>query len=166
MRRTLAIGALALGLILSGCGAGTSTPGSTSDTGSDMGSGYGDSGSSDAVASGLALADTSLGEVIVDGNGMTAYVYDKDTQGASASACTGACLQTWPPILVSAEKPTADGITGELGTIKTPDGKMQVTLNGWPLYLYAGDAKAGDVTGQGFKGIWWVVDAAGMKIGG
>jgi hypothetical protein len=30
--------------------------------------------------------------------------------------------------------------------------------------LFAGDAKAGDVTGQGVGGVWWVVNADGGKV--
>lgn len=173
MRKALAIGGITLALLLAGCSGGTAGSGTSgSDSGAGSGDGYG-YGSPSSQASqpadsgtGLALADTSLGKIVVDGNGMTAYMYDKDTQGTKTSACTGACLSLWPPILSTSATPKADGVTGTLGTIKTPDGKMQVTLDGWPLYLYAGDSKAGDVTGQGFKDIWWVVDAAGQKVGG
>ena len=42
--------------------------------------------------------------------------------------------------------PTVDGVTGQVGTITRDDGSKQVTLDGLPLYLYAGDAKAGDTT--------------------
>ena len=34
------------------------------------------------------------------------------------------------------------------------DGTVQVTLNGMPLYLYAGDFKSGDANGDGIDGIW------------
>lgn len=168
MRRTLAAGALILGLILTGCSSAGSSAPASDDTSAGGGYGAPSSEASQPAASdgGLKVADTSLGSVVVDGNGMTAYMFDKDTQGAAQSACTGACLQNWPPIIVSSDKPVGDGITGELGTIKTADGKMQVTLDGWPLYLFAGDQKAGDVTGQGVQDVWWVVDAAGKKIGG
>ncbi|MGX1934833.1 COG4315 family predicted lipoprotein [Microbacterium resistens] len=161
MRRTLAIGALALGMLLAGCGspgaAETSAP-PASDAG-----GYGDAPSSGAD---LMLAETALGEIVVTADGMTAYVFDKDTQGVAESACTGACLGNWPPILAAGSEPVGDGITGELGTIDTPDGKKQITLDGWPLYTFAGDAAAGDVAGQGVQDVWWVVDATGAKIGG
>lgn len=164
MRRTLAVAALALGLILTGCGSGgAGDSGTDAPSNSDGGGMYGDGGGT--TASELKLADTDLGEVVVTGDGMTAYMFDTDTQGADTSACTGACLQNWPPIIATGDTPKGDGITGELGTIKTADGKMQVTLNGWPLYLFAGDSAAGDVNGQGVQDVWWVVDAAGEKIG-
>lgn len=164
MRRTLAVTALALGLILTGCGSGGAgeTPSDAVPSGGGM---YGD-GSGSTSDTALKLADTDLGEIVVTGDGMTAYMFDTDTQGADASACTGACLKNWPPILSTSATPKGDGITGELATIKTADGKMQVTLDGWPLYLFAGDTEAGDTNGQAVNDVWWVVDAAGEKVGG
>ena len=36
------------------------------------------------------------------------------------------------------------------------DGSLQLTLDGWPLYRYAGDTAAGDTTGEGVGGVWFV----------
>jgi len=44
-----------------------------------------------------------------------------------------------------------------LGTITRPDGTLQVTFEGIPLYRYAGDTKAGDANGQGSAGVWYVI---------
>lgn len=162
MRRTLAAAALVLGLALTGCGSGDSGPASDPAENGESGGMYG--GGGETAASDLALAETELGEIVVTGDGMTAYMFDQDTQGADASSCTGACLQNWPPIIAADDELEGEGITGELGTIETADGEMQVTLNGWPLYLFAGDSAAGDVNGQGVNDVWWVVDAAGEKI--
>ena len=44
---------------------------------------------------------------------------------------------------------------------------MQVTYAGHPLYTYAGDAKPGDVQGQGldqFGAEWYVLAPSGQKI--
>ena len=60
--------------------------------------------------------------------------------------------------------PTLDGVTGEVDVITGTDGSTQVTLNGWPLYYYVGDAAAGDTTGQAVNDVWWVVGADGVKI--
>ncbi|MCK3770332.1 hypothetical protein MZK47_11685 [Microbacterium aerolatum] len=168
MRRTFAIGALAAVLLLAGCGGGGAGSGDagSGDTGYGPGTSESATPEEGTSASDLKLAETSLGEVVVTGSGMTAYMFDNDTQGTDTSACTGACLQNWPPIIASGDAPVGDGITGELGTIETADGQMQVTLNGWPLYLFAGDSAAGDVNGQAVQDVWWVVDAAGEKIGG
>ena len=120
-------------------------------------------GSSSAASTTLALATTSLGEVVVDGQGRTLYMYTKDTPGSGKSACTGGCLTAWPPLFATGA-PAATGVTGALGTIDTPDGKKQVTLGGWPLYYYAKDAKAGDTTGQNVGQVWFVLDKTGTPV--
>jgi predicted lipoprotein with Yx(FWY)xxD motif len=81
--------------------------------------------------------------------------------------CTGACAETWPPLLVAAgHKPVGGpGITAsKLGTVKRADGKMQVTYAGHALYLYSGDTTAGEVNGQGTAGIWHVVSTSGAIV--
>lgn len=95
---------------------------------------------------------TSLGAVLVGPRGLTLYVHRGDT--ATSSTCTGGCAAAWPPLAVAAGgKATAGmGVTGRLGTLKRPDGKTQVTYDGKPLYGWQGDAKPGDVTGQGVGG--------------
>jgi predicted lipoprotein with Yx(FWY)xxD motif len=111
----------------------------------------------------LTTATTSLGTVLVDAQGRTLYVFDKDTAG-SPSVCAGACAALWPAALTTAASPTVSGVSGTVGTVATADGQKQLTLNGLPLYTYSKDAAAGDVTGQAFGGIWWVVGANGAKI--
>ena len=52
-------------------------------------------------------------------------------------------------------------MTGTLTTFARPDGKMQVAYNGVPLYYFAADTKAGDTTGQGKAGKWFVASPTG-----
>lgn len=111
----------------------------------------------------LATADSALGEIVVDGDGMTVYVFDKDTQGATSSACLDTCATTWPAV-PGDDTAAVDGVDGELGTITGTDGEPQLTLDGWPLYYFASDAAAGDVAGQAVNGIWWVIAPDGTKI--
>jgi predicted lipoprotein with Yx(FWY)xxD motif len=121
------------------------------------------SGTSDAV---LSTAGSDLGTIVVDSDGRTVYAFDKDTAGSGESACSGECLAKWPPVTADDDAPAVDGVSGDVGTITRDDGSTQVTLEGMPLYLYAGDSQAGDVTGQAVGGIWWVVAADGSKIAG
>ena len=146
----LAVGAV----VLTGCG---------SSYNGNAGAGDGGSSASAANAA-LATADSSLGEIVVDGKGMTVYVFDKDAKGSGQSACSGDCGTKWPAVVAESDSPAVDGVTGEVGTITRDDGTKQVTLGGMPLYLFSGDAKAGDVTGQGVGGVWWVVSADGAKV--
>lgn len=117
-----------------------------------------------AGATELGAATSDLGEIVVDGQGMTVYMFTNDTQGSGASVCTDQCAAAWPAVHAASETPTVEGVTGEVGTISGVDGELQVTLNGWPLYLYAQDQAAGDVTGQGVGSVWYVISPAGEPI--
>ena len=103
------------------------------------------------------------GEVLVDGDGMTLYVFDEDEQGAGESACTGGCADTWPP-LTGGTASAGDGVDAELTTFEREDGGSQVAADGRPLYGYSGDDGAGDTNGQGVGGTWWVVDPSGAPV--
>jgi len=98
-----------------------------------------------------------LGDFLVDGSGMTLYMFTNDE--ANVSNCTDQCAVNWPPLLVQAgEAPVPGfGVTGELGVIMRDDETLQVTYNGLPLYHWANDTAPGDTTGQGLNDVWFVV---------
>jgi predicted lipoprotein with Yx(FWY)xxD motif len=104
-----------------------------------------------------ASKNDKLGRFLVGSNGMTLYLYTKDTAGVSN--CYDKCAQNWPPLLVvEGETLTAGaGITGKLGTIKRTDGTLQVTYNDVPLYFWVKDQLPGDTTGQDVGNVWFVV---------
>jgi predicted lipoprotein with Yx(FWY)xxD motif len=158
MRNIWWAAAVAAGVIgLAGC---------ASDSGGSSGGSAAGSGSSSSAASNavLSTADGSLGTMVVDADGRTVYVFDKDTAGSGTSACSGDCINDWPAVTADSDSPEVDGVTGDVGTITRDDGSKQVTLDGMPLYTFEHDSHAGDVNGQGFKGIWWVVGPDGSKI--
>jgi predicted lipoprotein with Yx(FWY)xxD motif len=107
----------------------------------------------------LEVGSTALGRLVVDSAGHTLYRFDKDTPGSGTSACTGACATAWPPDLVSGQPTVASGVAGTIGVITRADGTRQVTLDGHPLYRFAGDGAPGDTNGDGFGGIWHAVHA-------
>ncbi|NUT70295.1 hypothetical protein [Pseudarthrobacter sp. C4D7] len=150
---------LALAAALTGCGSSAGTapaapsPSITSTAPSQASS-----------AVDLRTASSAAGSIVVDGKGMSLYFFTKDTKGSGSSACTGSCLVQWPPLTTASGSPTAEGVTGTLGTLTTPDGRKQVTLNGMPLYYFAKDTKPGDVLGQGVGGVWYLSDPAGAMI--
>jgi predicted lipoprotein with Yx(FWY)xxD motif len=112
---------------------------------------------------GITTADTDLGTILVDGDGFTLYVFTQDTDGESV--CYDDCAALWPPIPANA--PIGGGLDASIfGSTTRTDGSEQLTVNGMPLYLYTPDTSPGDVTGQGFGGVWFVVDADGEMIGG
>lgn len=109
--------------------------------------------------------NATMGKILVDGKGMTLYIFDKDSMGKSA--CTGDCVTKWPLFTAADEKEVitmSEGVTAKFGVIKRDDGKYQITANGMPLYYYANDKAAGEVNGQAVGDVWWVVGADGSKI--
>ncbi len=164
----------AMGLAaLTGCGpspsGGAYQQGTSSSSGSSS-SGTGATSGSATPAPGMAAvlktASTSLGTIVVDGKGMTVYVFDKDTANSGKSSCNAGCSATWPAVKATSSTPPVAGVTGKVGSISRDDGTVQVTINGLPVYTYAKDAAAGDVKGQGVGGIWWAVAPGGGKITG
>jgi len=114
------------------------------------------------MAGSLTTAESQLGTILVDGKGMTIYLFTQDTQGSGASTCEGGCLAAWPA--VGELTASSDVDAALLGTITRSDGTMQAAYNGWPLYYYVQDEGAGDTTGQGVDDVWWVMDADGNAI--
>ena len=111
-----------------------------------------------------ASAVRGLGRVLADGHGFTLYIYEPDRQGASV--CTGLCAKQWPPLLLprGVRRPIAgSGVKAALlGTTRRADGSLQITYNGWPLYLWQDDQEPGQATGQADDmGLWYVLSATG-----
>ncbi|HUZ19184.1 MAG TPA: hypothetical protein VMU75_01250 [Acidimicrobiales bacterium] len=74
------------------------------------------------------------------------YSYSKDS--ATASACAVSCAASWPPLLTTG----TPGVLGRLaasdfGTLKRPDGTLQVTYRHKPLYLYSEEGISQGPTG-------------------
>ncbi|RYX91519.1 MAG: hypothetical protein EOO28_25095 [Comamonadaceae bacterium] len=89
---------------------------------------------------------------LVGPNGMTLYVFDRDTAGNGKSACNGPCATNWPALMAGTDaKPM-----GDYTVITRDDGKMQWAMKGKPLYYWAKDSKPGDKTGDGFMNVWHV----------
>jgi predicted lipoprotein with Yx(FWY)xxD motif len=170
MKKHLSIGlsAFAVAALLSGCGGGgggtTTAPSSAAATSAPTSSAPASSMSTPAAASELKVAESKVGQIVVDGKGMSVYYYTKDTKDSGTSACTGGCLTAWPPVTTTSATPSVEGVMGTLGTITTPDGKKQVTINGMPIYYYAKDKAAGDITGQGVNSVWYLVAPSGEMI--
>ena len=169
MKKHLSIGlsAFAVAALLSGCAGGsgtstTSTPATT--TPGAASSAPASSPAAAAAAAALKVASSKLGQIVVDDKGMSVYYFTKDVKDSGTSTCTGGCLTAWRPVLATSAAPTVDGVTGKVGTIATPDGKKQVTINGMPIYYFAKDKAAGDVLGQGVNSVWYVVAPSGEMI--
>lgn len=99
--------------------------------------------------------------VLTNTKGHTLYSLSVETKGRFI--CTGGCLSLWKPLLVPAGVKPMGPV--KLGTIKRPEGKVQVTYKGRPLYAFKGDAKSGEANGEGFKdvGTWHAATVSGSS---
>jgi predicted lipoprotein with Yx(FWY)xxD motif len=106
-----------------------------------------------------------FGSILVDGEGMSLYLFTKDTQDSGTSTCTGDCQVKWPPLATDGDPVAGEGVDASLlGTITRDDGSLQVTYNGWPLYYFAEDTAPGDTNGQGVGDVWFLVSPEGEAI--
>lgn len=108
--------------------------------------------------------DPEWGQYLADSQGMSLYVYDMDEGGESA--CTSdKCMENWPPYTVEGDVTVAEGVNANLaGTYERPDGSIQATYNGWPLYYNERDEEPGDIRGQGLGGVFHLMSPDGNAI--
>ncbi len=107
--------------------------------------------------------DAGFDEQVVDGEGMTVYVFVQDEEGVST--CVDVCTNNWPPLLADGEPVVGEGVDPSLvGTIEREDGTLQLTYAGQPLYTYARDFEPGDINGHALGQLFFVVSAGGKAI--
>jgi predicted lipoprotein with Yx(FWY)xxD motif len=112
----------------------------------------------------VTTVDSEFGEVLVDTNEQAIYIFENDSAGQTN--CTGECAAAWPPVFTSGKPQASGGVDGSmLGTIERPDGGLQVTYDGKPLYYYAhegpGEIRCHNVDLNG--GFWWVIGPDGER---
>ncbi len=107
--------------------------------------------------------DATLGKVVTDWKGWTLYRFEKDTPKPSKSNCEADCLAKWPYVPY-VENMKIEGVDQKLiGKVTRGDGSLQLTINSWPAYRYAGDTKVGETKGQGVGGTWFAFTPEGKK---
>jgi predicted lipoprotein with Yx(FWY)xxD motif len=145
--------------VVAGCGSGSNSANSSTSGSSTMKPSAGVATVKTANASGL-------GTILVDGQGRTIYLFQRDT--GPTSTCSGACIAAWPAVATHGKPQASGGVAaGKLAVTKRSDGTTQVTYAGHPLYYYAGDATAGETNGQGlnaFGAKWYVMGTNGSAI--
>lgn len=159
MNRRRLLGALAAGAAtaLSGCTGTTGSDTDTTTTDSDT------TPESDPATVQVRSTD-EYGDVLVDSDGMSLYLFTQDE--GSESTCYDGCAEAWPPLTVDGEPTAADGVSVTLGTTERDGGAAQVTADGTPLYYYASDEQAGDTKGQGLNDAWYLLAPDGSRITG
>lgn len=95
------------------------------------------------------MTDSKKASYLTDENGMTLYTYSKDTAGVSN--CSGTCLANWPAYGPKTA-PNASTLPANVTVTTRSNKALQYAWKGMPLYYFASDAKAGDVTGDGVGG--------------
>jgi predicted lipoprotein with Yx(FWY)xxD motif len=143
--------AVLISLVMAGCSNGEETDDGT------------DAQPEESAEATVAVEDSDLGQIVVDAEGKTLYVFLADE--GSDSTCYDECETNWPPLTVEGDPAAGEGIDASLlGTTERDDGSTQVTLDGHPLYYFAADETADDVNGQGVGDVWFVVSPEGEAI--
>jgi predicted lipoprotein with Yx(FWY)xxD motif len=109
------------------------------------------------------VASSPFGRILVDRRGNTLYAFTDDAE--ARPTCTG-YGQVWCAATVNAEWSVANGLDSGLFRAVNSAGQMQLTAGKFPLYRFAGDARPGDINGQGANGVWFVIDARANPIHG
>jgi predicted lipoprotein with Yx(FWY)xxD motif len=104
-----------------------------------------------------------LGDVLTDGSGHTIYGFTDDDAGAPT--CIGDCLKVWPAVLVEGSLEAGEGVDADLlSLVPNPEGLTQLAVDGQPAYYFIGDAVAGDISGHGTNGAWFVFNTDGTLL--
>jgi predicted lipoprotein with Yx(FWY)xxD motif len=150
------VGLVTLATLGAACGGSTSSASSPSPSPSSLATGM----------KIVVATNAKLGQILVDGKGITVYLFVADT--GTTSTCYGSCASIWPPVLTTGAPQAGTGADASLlGTTMRTDGKVEVTYAGHPLYYFVQDKQPGDTTGQGINGfgaLWWVMSPAGAAI--
>ena len=158
MKRLVTLGiAATAALAISACGGGGGNAGK---------SGTASPGGSEEVS---VQQLSGVGRVLVDQSGKP--IYTSNVEAGGMIVCSSGCTAFWKPVTAGAGKPATGAGTGKLGVIKRPDGTMQLTANGRPLYTFSEDSP-GKATGDGFMDefsghhfTWHVVRSGGTPTG-
>lgn len=92
--------------------------------------------------------------------GQTLYGFDPDL-GADQPKCNGTCAEVWPPFLINSEE--ASHLASPLSSVVRESGRIQLTYQGRPVYLFSLDRASGEKKGDGLGGVWHVIDAQELK---
>lgn len=108
-----------------------------------------------ALSATVVFAQTTTSDGLLrDKAGKSLYTFDKDA--LDESRCFDGCAVAWPPFVAAEGAKAKDRLT----LVARKGGGLQWAFDGKPLYYFAGDAKPGDVAGDGSGGVWHVVRIA------
>ena len=144
----LSIPTITVSLLIAACGSSSSSNTTTSAASTQAAA-----PTSNSTSSAVLVKSTSnpLGTILIDSQGMTLYHLSGEQNGKFICTST-ACVGIWHP-LIAPSTGTPSSEVSSLGTVKRPDGTVQVTYKGTPLYTFTGDQHAGETKGQGIKDV-------------
>ena len=99
-----------------------------------------------------------FGTVLARRDRQALYYWQVEKRAGGKVRCVGTCAALWPPLLVrsvAAVPKRVGGIKGTFGVIRRPNGKLQVTHNGLPVYTYVHEGP-GEVRCDNVGG-WFVI---------
>jgi predicted lipoprotein with Yx(FWY)xxD motif len=151
-----AFAAVTLSLVLAACGG-------DGDSASDSASDQAPANAAAASTATVKVADSELGQIMVDEFGRTLYAFTQDKE--KSSNCGEECIAVWPALTSAKTAVAGEGANSALlGQTESTKGQQQATYGEWPLYYYVGDMVAGDLNGQGIDDEWFVVSPDGKLI--
>ena len=88
------------------------------------------------------VKNRAFGNILQSKNQLPLYYWQIEKRAGGKIRCTGECARVWPPLIVrsrSAVPSRLAGVKGVFGVVRRPDGRLQVTFRGLPLYAYHND---------------------------
>ena len=108
------------------------------------------------IHTGKASINGAKVSVLMTNKGFAVYYFRADPR--FTATCTGACAQSWPPVLAPQGMMTVSSsvpLPRQLSVHQTPNG-AQVFYDGHALYTYAADMQPGVATGRGQDAQWYL----------
>jgi predicted lipoprotein with Yx(FWY)xxD motif len=87
--------------------------------------------------------DDQFGPILATPKKKALYYWNVEKRAGGKVRCKGSCAKAWPPLIAgsrSAVPTRITGIPGRFGVVRRPDGRLQVTHRGLPVYTYAHEA--------------------------
>ena len=87
----------------------------------------------------IKLQDETFGAILARRDHQALYYWAVEKKARGQIRCVGECAKLWPPLIVksaTAVPKQIAGIKGTFGVVRRPDGRLQVTHRGLPVYTY------------------------------
>jgi predicted lipoprotein with Yx(FWY)xxD motif len=87
----------------------------------------------------VVLKDQTFGRILARRDHQALYFWQVEKKAGGKIRCTGKCAKLWPPLIVKSAAVVPKhiaGTTGSFGTVRRPDGRLQVTYRKLALYTY------------------------------